>query len=80
VTPQWPAGAGVHAFCSERTGGVSAPPYDSLNLGDHVGDEPARVAENRRRLAKDWHARPVFLQQVHGVGIARLTAETYDGT
>ena len=80
MTPQWPAPAGVHAFCSERDGGVSAPPYDSLNLGDHVGDDASRVAENRRRLALGWDARPVFLKQVHGFGIARLTAETPDGT
>ena len=80
MTPEWPAPAGVHASCSERDGGVSMPPYDSLNLGDHVGDDPARVAENRRRLAQGWHARPVFLQQVHGMGVARLTADTPDGT
>lgn len=80
MTPEWPAPAGVHAFCSEREGGVSAPPYDSLNLGDHVGDDAARVAENRRRLALGWGARPVFLQQVHGVGVVRLAADTPDGT
>jgi YfiH family protein len=80
VTPDWPAPAGVRAFCSERDGGVSAPPYDSLNLGDHVGDDATRVAENRRRLALDWNARPVFLKQVHGAGIAWLTADTPDGT
>ena len=80
MTPEWPAPAGVHAFCSEREGGVSAPPYDSLNLGDHVGDDPALVAENRRRLAQGWDARPVFLQQVHGVGVVRLTADTPDAT
>ena len=80
MIPEWPAPAGVQAFCSERGGGVSEPPYDSLNLGDHVGDDPLRVAENRRRLAGDWDARPVFLQQVHGVGVARLTAQTPDGT
>ena len=51
MAPQWPAPQGVHAFCSERAGGVSAAPYDTLNLGDHVGDDPLAVAENRRRLA-----------------------------
>jgi polyphenol oxidase len=43
--------AGVTAVVSTRHGGVSAGPYDSLNLGAHVGDDPAAVAENRRRLA-----------------------------
>jgi len=42
---------GVRAFVTDRSGGVSPTPYDSLNLGDHVGDEPANVLENRRRVA-----------------------------
>ena len=42
-------GAVACAF-TERTGGVSAPPYASLNLGSHVGDDPAAVRENRRRV------------------------------
>jgi YfiH family protein len=70
----------VLAFCSERAGGVSAPPYDSLNLGDHVGDDEAAVAENRRRLASQLQARPVFLKQVHGCGVVRLARDTPDGT
>jgi len=44
-------GDGVTAVVSTRHGGVSAAPYDSLNLGGHVGDDPEAVAENRRRLA-----------------------------
>jgi hypothetical protein len=80
MVPQWPARAGVHAWCSTREGGVSAAPYDSLNLGDHVGDDPACVAENRRRFAAQLQARPVFLQQVHGRGVVRLRADTPDGT
>lgn len=40
----------LDAFVSTRHGGVSAPPYDSLNLGLRVGDEDERVIENRRRL------------------------------
>ena len=80
MQPQWLAAPGVHAFCSERTGGVSAPPYDTLNLGDHVGDDPVAVAENRRRFAADLSARPVFLRQVHGTGVVRLTSDTPDAT
>ena len=49
--PDWPAPARVQAASTTRWGGVSAPPYDSLNLAGHVGDNPACVAENRRRLA-----------------------------
>jgi hypothetical protein len=63
---------GVDAFLTTRHGGVSRPPYDELNLGLHVGDEPAAVAENRRRLAVaagvDEH-RLIFTTQVHGSGV-----------
>ena len=52
LVPEWPLPAGVQAACSTRAGGVSAPPYDSLNLGDHVGDAPAAVADNRQRWAQ----------------------------
>ena len=78
--PQWPAPPGVQAACSTRAGGVSAPPYDSLNLGDHVGDDPAAVAANRARLAHALGARPVFLRQVHGLHVATLDAATPDGS
>lgn len=80
MTPQWPAPAAVRATCSERAGGVSQPPYDTLNLGDHVGDDPAAVAENRRRFAAGLHARPVFLRQVHGRGVVELGPDTADDT
>lgn len=80
MVPQWPVGARVHAHCSERDGGVSAPPYDTLNLGDHVGDDAAAVAVNRSRFAHALAARPVFLQQVHGTGVVRLTRDTPDAT
>ena len=76
----WPAPRGVRALCTLRTGGASAAPYASLNLGDHVGDEAAAVAENRRRLAEDagLPAEPVWLRQVHGVGVADLDAAVLD--
>ena len=80
MRPEWPLPAGVQAFCSERDGGVSGPPYDTLNLGDHVGDDPVAVLENRRRLALQLQALPVFLKQVHGRGDVRLNVETEDGT
>lgn len=69
--PAWP---GVGACMSTRDGGVSAMPFASLNLGDHVGDEPRAVAENRRRVAQACGVKPVYLNQVHGVGVARLTS------
>jgi polyphenol oxidase len=78
LLPDWPAAARVHARCSLRDGGVSAPPYDSLNLGDHVGDTPEAVAENRRRFGAQLHARPVFMKQVHGWQVAKLDVRTPD--
>jgi len=47
-------------------------PWDSLNLGDHVGDKPAAVQANRDHLAACLQAAPVFLQQVHGTAVACL--------
>ena len=53
-----------------RLGGVSLPPFDTFNLGDHVGDDPARVAENRARLRAILPAEPHWLKQVHGRAVA----------
>lgn len=68
IIPDWPAPARVRAASTTRHGGVSAPPYDRLNLADHVGDDPAHVAENRRCLATmlGYSAEPAWLEQVHG--------------
>ncbi|MCW8176922.1 peptidoglycan editing factor PgeF [Verminephrobacter aporrectodeae] len=84
LVPDWHAPPGVHALCTTRAGGVSLPPYDSLNLGDHVGDDGAAVQANRRTLqtalqARTPAARAVFLRQVHGVAVARLDSHSPDG-
>jgi hypothetical protein len=70
IYPDWPALPGVRALATTRSGGVSLPPYDSLNLGDHVGDAPATVAANRAMLRKYCPAEPKWLKQVHGVTVA----------
>jgi YfiH family protein len=62
-----------------RRGGVSPPPWDSLNLGLASGDEPGRVEQNRARLAAAIGARPVYLRQVHGAGVVRVDAASLDG-
>ena len=52
-----------------RAGGVSSPPFDTFNLGDHVGDDPAAVAENRKRLTAALglgEDAVVWMNQVHG--------------
>jgi polyphenol oxidase len=77
IKPDWVAPAGVRAAFTLRTGGVSGAPYDSLNVGTHVGDVSAAVAENRRRLRERLRlpGEPVWLQQVHGVGVVELGDE-----
>lgn len=85
LVPDWPAPPGVWALCTTRTGGSSLPPYDSLNLGTHVGDDPAAVRANRQTLqvalqTQTPMARAVFLNQVHGDGVVHLDAATSDGT
>ena len=64
---------------STRSGGVSHAPWDSLNLGDHVGDNPEAVAANRLRLQQALGARPVFLRQVHGTAVLELRSDTLGG-
>lgn len=70
LTPEWPAPAWVQACVTTRGGGVSLAPYTTLNLGDHVGDAPAAVAENRRRLSDQFAIQPAWLKQVHGIEVA----------
>jgi polyphenol oxidase len=59
----------IRRVTTTRAGGVSAPPFDTFNLGDHVGDDPAAVAANRKRLAAAIGLGPdrvVWMNQVHG--------------
>jgi YfiH family protein len=76
LAPEWPAPACVRALSTLRGGGVSGPPYASLNLGDHVGDAAAAVTENRRslRAAAGLPAEPTWLVQVHGICVRDLDA------
>ena len=74
LRPDWKI-PGVNAGFTLRTGGVSKPPYDSLNLAMHVGDNPDDVRENRRRLID--HAslpeEPRWLKQVHGTRVVHAS-------
>lgn len=79
LVPDWPAPAAVRAVCTTRAGGASLAPYDSLNLGDHVGDAPATVAANRQVLQDALQTHPVFLRQVHGTRVAALAPAMPDG-
>ncbi|MFI9817141.1 peptidoglycan editing factor PgeF [Saccharothrix variisporea] len=67
----------IRRVVTTREGGVSKPPFDSFNLGDHVGDDPAAVAANRRRLAEGLGLdvdHLVWMEQVHG-----RTVQAVDG-
>lgn len=81
LRPDWPAPANVHAVCSTRLGGCSVGPFASLNLGGHVGDEPAKVAQNRQQYqqAAAMPGAPIWLNQVHGVTVATLTHNSENG-
>lgn len=72
LAADWPAPAGIRAGTTLRSGGVSAPPFDSFNLGDRAGDDPQAVAVNRARLVStlDLPAEPAWLYQVHGTRVA----------
>ena len=71
IIPEWPAPPGVRAVSTLRTGGTSVGPFASLNLGDHVGDDPAAVAANRSRLVAELGLplEPCWLCQVHGTTV-----------
>ena len=69
LTPDWPAPARVRACVTTRADGVSLPPYDSFNLGDHVDDDPAAVASNRLKLTTTLGCQPAWLSQVHGIRV-----------
>lgn len=71
ITPDWPAPPRVRALSTTRDGGVSRPPYESLNLSDGVGDSPEAVHANCDRLLVEAGLPrvPVWLRQVHGTGV-----------
>ncbi|MGG2395991.1 peptidoglycan editing factor PgeF [Pseudomonas sp. SH1-B] len=70
LTPDWPAPANVRSCVTTRSGGVSAAPFDTFNLGDHVDDDPAAVASNRAHLVDVLGCQPAWLRQVHGIAVA----------
>lgn len=82
LRPIWPGlPAHIGVLCTTRLGGVSVAPYGladgaagGLNLGVHVGDEPASVARNRAVLRGELPAEPAWLSQVHGIAVADADA------
>jgi YfiH family protein len=76
IRPRWPAPAPVAAVTTTRLGGRSGAPFDTLNLGDHVGDDAAAVAANRQLLldACPGLAAVSWLRQVHGTTVVAAAA------
>ncbi len=66
----------IVAFTTTRLGGVSAPPFDSMNLGLHVDDDKTAVLENRSRLAINLSLpdSPLWLNQTHSTKVERVLA------
>jgi len=73
-TPEWPLPQGVYSAISQRHGGYSLAPYQTLNLGDHVGDVPDTVTRNRLKLRETLQlpVEPLWLRQVHGTQIVQI--------
>ena len=69
IIPNWPVPANVVALQTTRLGGVSSAPFDSLNLGAHVNDDPIAVAKNRQLLSPYLPNEPVWVNQVHGIEV-----------
>jgi uncharacterized protein, YfiH family len=75
--PKWRS-EGIDIGFSTRAGGVSQVPYDSLNLGLHVGDNPKAVLENRKRWLAQWGVswtESVVGEQVHGTNVLWVNEE-----
>ena len=73
LEPDWPAPNNIRALTTLRTGGVSVPPFASLNPATHVGDNPENVERNRKilRTELELHHDPIWLNQVHGTAVVQ---------
>ncbi|MFA5631774.1 MAG: peptidoglycan editing factor PgeF [Porticoccaceae bacterium] len=71
IRPRWPAPANVRSAVTTRAGGISSGPWATLNLGDHVGDDPQAVAANRELLRGELglERAPLWVNQVHGTDV-----------
>ncbi|MEM7562963.1 MAG: peptidoglycan editing factor PgeF [Pseudomonadota bacterium] len=78
IKPDWSAPANVKAFFTTRLGGLSQAPYNGLNLGTHVGDDAAKVEQNRVLLSQELHLpnEPEWMNQTHSTRVVTLEDET----
>jgi YfiH family protein len=80
IVPGWDVDARVGALMTTRLGGVSAAPWDTLNLGKSSGDDADAVASNRARVAVTSGVTHVYMSQVHGDRVLKLDSSTAQGT
>jgi len=73
--PEWPAPKSIHALVTTRKGGVSLAPYDSCNMGDHVGDQSDAVAQNRSLFRSQLPGNPYWLNQTHSTIVREYEAD-----
>jgi YfiH family protein len=74
--PEWSIPSHVKALYTTSLGGVSETPFDSLNLAQHVGDDPVRVLRNREiLLSLPLPSNPCWLQQTHSTTVVTLEFE-----
>lgn len=70
IKPSWVVPEQIQAFCTTRLGGVSKPPFASLNLGLNAGDDSVAVLQNRSILRSNLPNEPVWLKQIHGIAVS----------
>lgn len=80
IIPNWPVAANVHAISTTRQGGFSTDAFSSMNLGDHVNDDPKTVQRNRSYLHEilQLPSEPFWLQQVHDTAVVELDKNPID--
>jgi len=81
IQPNWPAPKNIKAYTTLRTHGVSQPPYDQLNLAEHVADNPQHVAMNRAILRETLKlpAEPIWINQTHSRIAIQASPDNRDG-
>lgn len=77
LKPDWPVAEHVVACTTTRKGGVSVSPFGQLNVATHVGDLPAAVQENRKRLLNELQlpSEPNWLSQTHSNALVKIGEE-----
>jgi YfiH family protein len=70
IKPDWAVPTQIKGLCTTRQGGVSKPPFNTLNLGLNAGDDAADVLHNRSLVRSHLPTEPLWLKQIHGVDVS----------